>query len=135
MYLHLLVAHFPSQIRMYGDMRVRQTQGLEHCHAIRKEIGRKATNRKKGQRLLTMLTHHVVRCTVRHQRSKHDRKLQDTRNKSHKLTRGLAKAKRFKEDAKLAADDAVSSAGAVDPVTRSAEAFRLLLQAKYCSAK
>ena len=45
-YLHLLVAHFPDVIRKYGDLGLRQTEGLEHCHKVRKEVGRRATNRK-----------------------------------------------------------------------------------------
>ena len=55
LYLHVLVRHIPEQIRKYGDLRCRQTQGLEHCHACRKEVGLHATNRKRGQRLKQML--------------------------------------------------------------------------------
>jgi hypothetical protein len=55
LYLHVLVRHIPEQIRKYGDLRCRQTQGLEHCHHCRKEVGIHATNRKRGQRLQQML--------------------------------------------------------------------------------
>jgi hypothetical protein len=55
LYLHILHAHAHTQIKRWGDLRVRQTQGLEHAHKIRKQIGLNATNRIKGQRLETML--------------------------------------------------------------------------------
>jgi hypothetical protein len=69
LYLHLLVAHIPDQIRWFGDLRVRQTQGLEHSHKIRKAVGRNATNRKPGQRLCTMLKHNLVNGSVNKGRS------------------------------------------------------------------
>ena len=60
LYLHMLHAHAPDQVRLFGDLRVRQTQGLEHAHKIRKQIGLLGTNRKQGQRLATMLCHKQV---------------------------------------------------------------------------
>ena len=57
LYMHILHAHVPDQIRRWGDLRPRQTQGLEHAHKIRKQVGLNASNRKQGQRILTMLRH------------------------------------------------------------------------------
>ena len=61
LYLHILVKHIPDQIREYGDLNTRQTQGLKHCHAARKRVGLHATNRKAGQRIKTMLAHVVLK--------------------------------------------------------------------------
>jgi hypothetical protein len=79
LYLHVLARHIPEQIRKYGDLRTRQTQGLEHCHHCRKEVGTHATNRKQGERLAQMLAHssmkravmqqdEVTRCVIRGER-------------------------------------------------------------------
>ena len=57
LYLHIIHAHVPDQIRKWGDLRLRQTQGLEHAHKIRKQIGLNASNRKPGQRITTMMKH------------------------------------------------------------------------------
>ena len=57
LYIHILHAHTHEQIAARGDLRVRQSQGLEHCHKVRKRIGCEATNRKPGERLTTMLGH------------------------------------------------------------------------------
>jgi hypothetical protein len=64
LYLHELVAHVPDQIRRFGDLGTRQTQGLEHCHARRKQVGFNATNRKEGQRLSTMMQHSTIKRKV-----------------------------------------------------------------------
>lgn len=69
LYLHILQQHAHEQIRKWGDLRVRQTQGLEHAHKIRKQIGLMATNRKPGQRLKTMLTFKMVLQNLRRWRS------------------------------------------------------------------
>ena len=61
LYLHVLVKHVPDQIRMFGDLNTRQTQGLEHCHYCRKQVGLHATNRKPGQRLATMLAFSLLK--------------------------------------------------------------------------
>jgi hypothetical protein len=61
LYLHILVRHIPDQIRKFGDLRCRQTQGLEHCHHCRKEVGIHATNRIRGQRLEQMLAFSSLR--------------------------------------------------------------------------
>ena len=60
LYLHILMKHIPEEIRKWGDLRVRSSQGLEHCHKRRKRIGCEATNRRKGQRIEQMLTHITV---------------------------------------------------------------------------
>ena len=60
LYLHVLHSHAHQQVRKFGDLRVRQSQGLEHAHAARKRIGLNCTNRKQGQRLETMLTFKMV---------------------------------------------------------------------------
>jgi hypothetical protein len=60
-YLHMIVRHVPGQIRKFGDMNTRQTQGLEHCHHDLKEVGMHATNKKQGQRMPTMLTHQLLK--------------------------------------------------------------------------
>ena len=61
LYLHHVARHLPDQIRKFGDLRNRQTQGLEHCHHTRKEVGTHATNRKPGERLETMMAHSTVK--------------------------------------------------------------------------
>ena len=38
LYLHILLRHIPEEIRKWGDLRVRSSQGLEHCHKNRKRI-------------------------------------------------------------------------------------------------
>ena len=60
LYMHILHAHVPDQIIRWGDLRVRQTQGLEHAHKIRKQVGLNASNRKPGQRIKTMMQHKSV---------------------------------------------------------------------------
>ena len=66
LYLHMLHAHAAKQVRRWGDLRVRQSQGLEHSHANRKKTGLNATNRKRDQRLKTMLTFkHVLAALTR----------------------------------------------------------------------
>jgi hypothetical protein len=60
LYLHIIHAHIPAQIRKWGDLRLRQTQGLEHAHKIRKQVGLNASNRKPGQRIKTMMKHKTV---------------------------------------------------------------------------
>ena len=60
LYMHILHAHVPDQIRRWGDLRPRQTQGLKHAHKIRKQVGLNASNRKKGQRIHTMMKHKSV---------------------------------------------------------------------------
>ena len=50
LYLHLLVAHIPDMVRAHGDLVPYQTSGLEHMHSVRKRIGLRNTNRKKGER-------------------------------------------------------------------------------------
>jgi hypothetical protein len=61
LYLHIVVRHLPDQIRKFGDLRTRQTQGLEHCHYQRKVVGLHATNRKPGQRLATMMVYSALK--------------------------------------------------------------------------
>jgi hypothetical protein len=60
LYLHLIHAHLPDHIRRWGDLRLRQAQGLEHRHKLRKRIGCECTNRRKGQRVEQMLRHYLV---------------------------------------------------------------------------
>ena len=69
LYLHILHAHAHEQVRKWGDLRVRQTQGLEHCHKNRKQVGLNGTNRKKGQRIETMLTHKHVLAKIEREHS------------------------------------------------------------------
>ena len=64
LYLHILHAHAHTQIKKWGSLKLRQSQGLEHCHKIRKRIGCEATNRKPGERLGTMLSHVQVSAYV-----------------------------------------------------------------------
>lgn len=59
LYLHLLVAHVPGMVRRFGDLRLYQVQGLEHCHSIRKQVARLVTNRKKGQRAAQTMSYMV----------------------------------------------------------------------------
>jgi hypothetical protein len=48
-YLHMLVAHVPDMIKRFGDLRLYQVQGLEHCHSIRKRLAVTLTNKKPGK--------------------------------------------------------------------------------------
>jgi hypothetical protein len=51
LYIHYLHAHMADWVRELGDLRPYQSQGLEHCHSIRKMIARQLTNRKQfGER-------------------------------------------------------------------------------------
>jgi hypothetical protein len=94
LYLHILHRHVADQIRRRGDLRVRQSQGLEHCHKIRKTIGVQATNRKPGQRLETMLTHTQVLAYLRRLQSESFYASEHARNKGSKLRRLAAKIER-----------------------------------------
>ncbi len=60
LYLHHCHVHVWQFVTIYGDLRLRQTQGLEHCHKIRKRNGCEGTNRKKGQRLEQLMKIRVV---------------------------------------------------------------------------
>ena len=70
LYLHMLVAHIPGQIRIWGDLRLRQTQGLEHGHKLRKRIGLESTNRKRFARMKQVLTHVAVLAYLRRLRDR-----------------------------------------------------------------
>jgi hypothetical protein len=60
LYLHHAHCHVWVFVTIYGDLRLRQTQGLEHCHKIRKRNGCEATNRKKGERLEQLMKIRIV---------------------------------------------------------------------------
>jgi hypothetical protein len=47
LYIHMLHEHFADMVRLVGDLRPYQAQGLEHLHTFRKEILRHLTNRQK----------------------------------------------------------------------------------------
>ena len=47
LYIHLLHAHVADWVRELGDLRPYQSQGLEHCHSVRKLIAKMLTNRQK----------------------------------------------------------------------------------------
>jgi hypothetical protein len=47
LYVHMLHEHFADMVRLVGDLRPFQAQGLEHLHTFRKEILRHLTNRQK----------------------------------------------------------------------------------------
>jgi hypothetical protein len=64
LYLHIVHAHLPDEIERWGDLRKRQSQGLEHCHKIRKRWGCDATNRRPGQRLQTLMTLKTIRAFI-----------------------------------------------------------------------
>ena len=95
LYLHLLHAHLPDQIRAWGHLGRRQTQGLEHKHSERKEIGRRCTNRKPGQRALTMLTHSIVVGACRRADDGERHTFKKEQYKRAKFVRLTAKFKRF----------------------------------------
>jgi hypothetical protein len=61
LYLHIVHANLPDEIERWGDLRKRQSQGLEHCHKIRKRWGCDATIRRPGQRLRTLMTLKTIR--------------------------------------------------------------------------
>ena len=57
LYIHLLHAHLADWVRELGDLRPYQSQGLEHCHSVRKLIAKMLTNRQKyGKRSRTEQT-------------------------------------------------------------------------------
>ena len=85
LYLHILLRHIPEEIRKWGDLRVRSSQGLEHCHKNRKRIGLEATNRRKGQRLLTMMVHVTVLAHVRQQLGENQYATEHAKKKATKL--------------------------------------------------
>ena len=45
LYIHYMHAHVADMVREIGDLRPYQSQGLEHCHSLRKLIARQLTNR------------------------------------------------------------------------------------------
>ena len=47
LYVHLFHTHVADMIRLVGDLRPFQSQGLEHCHSIRKLVAKLMTNRHK----------------------------------------------------------------------------------------
>ena len=57
LYIHILVHHVPEMVRMYGDLRPFQSQGLEHAHSLRKAVGLQLTNRQEGKRTRTSMSH------------------------------------------------------------------------------
>ena len=94
LYLHLIPAHVPDQIRKWGDMRRRESQGLEHCHSIRKTIGKMCSNKKKSQRMQTILTHVTIIDSLLREESSRISSLHEKR-KAAKLKRHYAKVKRL----------------------------------------
>jgi hypothetical protein len=65
LYLHLVHAHVADHIRRWGDIRLRQAQGLEHRHKLRKRLGCECTNRRPtstyhNTRVMQMLMHTTV---------------------------------------------------------------------------
>lgn len=100
LYLHILHAHAHEQVRRWGDLRVRQSQGLEHAHKLRKQLGLNGTNRKKGQRLATMLATKMVLAALEREMSAglqaalHTKKSQILVKRMHaKVERGHAEMK------------------------------------------
>jgi hypothetical protein len=60
LYIHLLVAHLPEQIREFGlDPWFLQIQGLEHLHKLRKSWARQMSNCHKH------VSTHVVPATAK----------------------------------------------------------------------
>ena len=94
LYLHIIPAHVPDQIRKWGDMRRRQSQGLEHCHSIRKMIGKQCSNKKKSQRMETILTHVTIIENLMRDESGRLSDLHEKR-KQAKLKRHYTKLKRL----------------------------------------
>lgn len=97
LYLHILPRHIPEEIRKWGDLRVRSSQGLEHCHKNRKRIGLEATNRRKGQRLLTMMVHVTVLAHVRQQLGENQYATEHAKKKATKLRHLQAKVERLEK--------------------------------------
>ena len=94
LYLHILHAHAHEQIIKWGSLKVRQSQGLEHCHKIRKRIGCEATNRKPGQRLGTMMAHVHIKAWVDRLASQSFHASVHEQKKRSKLKRMMAKLAR-----------------------------------------
>jgi hypothetical protein len=40
LYIHMLHEHFADMVRLVGNLRPYQAQGLEHLHSFRKEVMR-----------------------------------------------------------------------------------------------
>jgi hypothetical protein len=95
LYLHLLWAHVPDMIRRFGDLRLRQTQGLEHRHKLRKRYGLEASNRRKGQRIKTILTHVAVVQYLSRLRANNLKAKEHAANVHVKLLRAKAKLARM----------------------------------------
>jgi hypothetical protein len=91
LYIHLFHAHVADVIRKVGDLRPFQSQGLEHCHSIRKLVARLLTNRRKlgtQSRTMQALRHLTVGRWLR--------KVQrDDQNASQHGMRARAKARRI----------------------------------------
>ena len=94
LYLHILHAHAGQQVRRWGDLRVRQSQGLEHSHAKRKKIGLNGTNRKVGQRLETMLCFKHVLASVTRMDCTDFHAHTHEKNKLSTIRRAVAKVER-----------------------------------------
>jgi hypothetical protein len=119
LYLHILHAHAHQQVAKWGDLRVRQSQvsvcvivcvialvcvhlyvcscmsqGLEHCHKLRKQVGLNGTNRKQGQRLETMLAHKHVLAQIERTMSAGLHAALHTHKKNKQMKRMHAKVER-----------------------------------------
>jgi len=98
LYLHILHSHTADQIRMFGDLRKRSSQGLEHCHKWRKQDGLQSTNRRPGQRMEQQMTRIVVRSELTEQiESSEFKAKKQADSKDRLLKRAIAKCKRLQE--------------------------------------
>jgi hypothetical protein len=98
LYMHIVCAHIPDEVARAGDLRPYQTQGLEHCHKKRKQVGFNGTNRKKGQRTGTMMTNILVLDHVSKELSETQYASEHTKKKEAQVKRLFAKIERLKSE-------------------------------------
>lgn len=55
-YVHVLVAHIPEFVAIYGNLSYYSAQGAEHLHHFSKDAARNHSSRQPGYRLVEILT-------------------------------------------------------------------------------
>jgi hypothetical protein len=90
LYVHLLVAHVPDMIRRHGCLVPYQAQGLEHMHSIRKRLGLRNSNRKKGSRTGQIMKQLIAMDSMR----KHFYNTLDARDHDQRVKARASRAKR-----------------------------------------
>ena len=76
---------------------LRESQGIEHGHKLRKRWGCESSNRKKGQRTGTLLAHGTVLDYVAKEQNEHQFATEHEKKKCRKIKRMYAKIERMKK--------------------------------------